>query len=101
VTVSQCDQVKEHLLKETFDALIMSGRCASWNAPDIYRWLSEKCPGLEKRVLFTLATPNDTEVRDFLQANNVPFLVKPFELADLISAAGRLVQKTETAAVGK
>jgi hypothetical protein len=32
--------------------------------------------------------------------NNVSSLVKPFEVADLISHARRLVQKTQSAAAG-
>jgi DNA-binding response OmpR family regulator len=38
-------------------------------------------------------------MRGFLQSNNLPFLVKPFEVADLIAATRNLLQKTQAAAV--
>ncbi len=39
--------------------------------------------------------------RAFLQENNVPYLVKPFEVAELISQRGRLLQKAHAAAAGE
>jgi DNA-binding response OmpR family regulator len=50
-------------------------------------------------VLFTFS--NGVEQggeRAFLQENNVPYLVKPFEVAELISQARRLLQKAQAAA---
>ena len=39
----------------------------------------------------------DPETRAFLLENNVPCLVKPFEVADLITHARRLMQKAHAA----
>jgi hypothetical protein len=39
----------------------------------------------------------EPEVRAFLQNKNVPSLVKPFEVAELIAQARRLMQKTQSA----
>jgi hypothetical protein len=36
----------------------------------------------------------------FLQENNVPYLVKPFEVAELITQARKLLQKAHAAAAG-
>ena len=71
-----------------------------WSAPDAYRWNCENCPGLEKRVLFTFSSVAEPEIRTFLRENNLPCLVKPFEVADLISQARRLLQKVQAASVG-
>jgi len=38
-------------------------------------------------------------MRTFLQVKNVPSLVKPFEVADLISQTRRLLQKARAVAV--
>jgi DNA-binding response OmpR family regulator len=38
--------------------------------------------------------------RAFLQENNVPCLVKPFEVAELIAQARRLLQKAQAAGAG-
>jgi DNA-binding response OmpR family regulator len=54
---------------------------------------------MERHVLFTFSNgvePGDE--RAFLQENDVPYLVKPFEVAELISQARRLLHKTHAAA---
>jgi hypothetical protein len=56
---------------------------------------------MQDHVLFTFS--NGVEPggeRAFLQENNVPYLVKPFEVAELISQARRLLQKAQAAAAG-
>ena len=56
---------------------------------------------MEGHVLFTFASGvEQSEGRSFLQENNVPYLVKPFEVAELISQTRRLLQKSQAAAAG-
>jgi two-component system NtrC family sensor kinase len=102
VTASKSEDVKTRLLSEPFDALIMSGKMpADWNAKEAYLWLRQNCPEMEKHVLFTFSHGvEQSEARAFLQENNVPYLVKPFEVAELISQARRLLQKAQAAAGG-
>jgi fructose-1-phosphate kinase PfkB-like protein len=88
------------MLTQPFDAFVVSGAFASWKAAEIYKWLAEKSPGAEKRVLFTFSTMIDPEVRSFLQEHKIPFLVKPFEVSDLIAVARKLTQKSQAAGVG-
>jgi PAS domain S-box-containing protein len=100
VTASRSEDVKTRLLSEPFDALIMSGKMpADWNAKEAYLWLRKNCPEMEKHVLFTFSQGVEQgDERAFLQENNVPYLVKPFEVAELISRARRLLQKAQAAA---
>jgi hypothetical protein len=56
------------------------------------------CPGLEKKMLFTFSNIAETETKNYLQANGIASLVKPFEVVDLIAQARRLLQKTQAAA---
>ncbi len=101
VTLMNGEELKARLLHEAFDALIIDGKMpGGWSAPDAYRWICENCPGLEKRVLFTFSSVAEPEIRTFLRENNLPCLVKPFEVADLISQARRLLQKVQAASVG-
>ncbi len=101
VTLMNGEELKARLLHEAFDALIIDGKMpGGWSAPDAYRWICENCPGLEKRVLFTFSSVAEHEIRTFLRENNLPCLVKPFEVADLISQARRLLQKVQAAGVG-
>ena len=100
VTARSSQDVKTRLLSEPFDALIMSGKMAGdWNAKDAFTWLKENCPGMESHVLFTYSHGSEqNETRAFLQENKVSYLVKPFEVAELISQARRLLQKPQAAA---
>jgi PAS domain S-box-containing protein len=100
-TLMNSEEVKARLLNQPFDALIINGKMpGDWNPPHVYRWIAENRPGLEKRLLFTFSGVPEPETRTFLHENNLPYLVKPFEVADLISRARRLLQKSHTATAG-
>jgi len=56
---------------------------------------------MEAHVLFTFSNGVETgNGRSFLQENNVPCLVKPFEVAELISQARRLLHQAQAASAG-
>jgi CheY-like chemotaxis protein len=94
--------VKTRLLSEAFDALIMNGKMpGQWNAQESCAWLKENCPTMEGHILYTFSNGvEQSDERAFLQANNIPYLVKPFEVAELISQARKLLQKALAAAAG-
>ncbi len=100
VTAVRSEDVKTRLLSEPFDLVIMSGKMpADWNAKEAYLWLKQHCPEMEKHILFTFSNGVEQgDERAFLQQNDVPYLVKPFEVAELISQARRLLQKALAAA---
>ncbi|HUK17545.1 MAG TPA: GAF domain-containing protein [Bryobacteraceae bacterium] len=101
VTLTEVEEAKLRLQSETFDGVIMNGKMpGGWSAPAMHRWLSENCSGIEKHVLFTFSNVADEEVRAYLRQNHVPSLVKPFEIADLLFQARRLLQKAHAAAAG-
>ncbi len=102
VTATRSEDVKTRLLSEPFDAIIMSGKMPSdWNAKEAYLWLRQHCSNMENHVLFTFSNGVEQgDERAFLQENNVPYLVKPFEVAELILQARRLLQKAHAAAAG-
>jgi len=102
VTARNSQDVKTRLLSEAFDAIIMNGNMpGQWSAKESYPWLKENCSNMEAHVLYTFSNgvePGDG--RNYLQENNVPYLVKPFEVAELISQARRLLQKAQAAGAG-
>ena len=102
VTAKTSQDVKTRLLSEAFDALIMNGKMpGQWNATESCAWLKENCPTMEGHILFTFSNSVEQgDERAFLQANNIPYLVKPFEVAELIAQARKLLQKAQAAAAG-
>ncbi len=102
VTAKTSQDVKTRLLSEPFDALIMNGKMpGQWNATESYLWVKENCPGMEAHLLYTFSNGVEPgEERAFLQENGVPFLVKPFEVAELITQGRRLLQRAQAAAAG-
>jgi len=102
VTAQTSQDVKTRLLSEPFDAVIMNGKMpGEWNAKESYTWLKANCPGMEGHVLFTFASGVEpSDARTFLQENTVPYLVKPFEVAELITQTRRLLQKVQAAGAG-
>ncbi len=100
ITATRSEDVKTRLLSEPFDALIMQGKLpADWDAKEAYLWIKQNCSNMEKHVLFTFSNGVEHgEQRSFLQENNVPYLVKPFEVAELISKTRHLLQKAQAAA---
>jgi len=98
VTSTNAEEMQSLLRQQSFDAIIIDGKKqGNGSAREVYRWLAENCSGMEKHLLFTFSSVAEPEVRSFLQEKNVPFLVKPFEVADLIAHARRLMQKAHAA----
>ena len=95
VTARTSQDVKTRLLSEHFDAVIMNGKMPNqWSARESYSWLKENCVVMDRHILYTFSNSMEPgENRAFLQENNVPYLVKPFEVAELISQARKLLQK--------
>jgi DNA-binding response OmpR family regulator len=102
VTARNSQDVITRLLSEPFDAMIINGKMpGEWNAKESYSWLKANCPNMENHVLFTFSNGVDqAEARAFLQANSVPYLVKPFEVAELILQTRKLLQRAQAAAAG-
>jgi two-component system NtrC family sensor kinase len=98
VTSMNAEEMKSLLRQQPFDAIIIDGKAqGNGSAREVYSWLVENSPGMEKHLLFTFSNVAEPEVRNFLQEKGVPYLVKPFEVADLIAHARRLMQKAQAA----
>jgi PAS domain S-box-containing protein len=102
VTAQSGDDARTRLQSEQFDALILSGKTPDqWGAKESYPWIKQNCPSMEGHVLYTFsAGVEPSDGRAFVQENNVPYLVRPFEVAELISQARKLLQKALAAEAG-
>jgi len=96
VTAASSEELKSRLADQPFDAVILDGAMpGNGRLPELHRWIVENCPGLEKHLLVTFSSAAELEIRNFLQQNNVPALLKPFEVADLIMQTRLLLQKSQ------
>jgi DNA-binding response OmpR family regulator len=95
VTAQSGDDAKTRLQSEQFDAMILNGKMSDqWGAKESYSWIKQNCPSIEGHILYTFSAgvePKDG--RAFAQEYGVPYLVRPFEVAELISQARKLLQK--------
>jgi two-component system NtrC family sensor kinase len=95
VTAQSGDDAKTRLQSEQFDAMILNGKMSDqWGAKESYPWIKQNCPSIEGHILYTFSAgvePKDG--RAFAQEYGVPYLVRPFEVAELISQARKLLQK--------
>jgi len=102
VTARTSLEVKGRLTSEAIEAVIMAGKMpGDWNAKESYTWIKENCPAMVGHVLFTFSNGVEQgDGRSFLQENGIPYLVKPFEVAELITQARKLLQKAQAAGAG-
>jgi len=98
VTVTSIEKMRSVLSEQKFDALIMNGKMpGAMSVPETRRWVLETWPHLTGHLLFTFSNLAEPEVRTYLEQNNVHYLVKPFEIGDLITNARRLLSKVRAA----
>src|SRR5271163_4545074 len=100
ITARTSHEVKTRLLSGAFEAVIMAGKMpGDWNTKESYNWLKDNCPAMTGHVLFTFSNGvEQSDGRAYLQENGIPYLVKPFEVAELITQARKLLQKSQAAA---
>jgi len=97
-TATSLDQMRALLAVESFDACILNGKMpGSASVEETQRWLTDTWPSLSGHFLFTFSNLTEPEVRSFLEQNHVPFLVKPFEIGDLIANARSLLVRAKAA----
>jgi two-component system NtrC family sensor kinase len=93
-TSMSVEDTQKQLRNGSFDVIVMNGRMpGGCSAQEMYEWIANNCPGLEKGLLLTFSTVTDAQIRSFLQEKGVPSLAKPFEVADLISQVRGLSQR--------
>jgi len=95
------EEAKATLSKETFDVVVVNGRLPGGSgAQEIYHWFAANRPGTERCLLVTFSNEPNSSTREFLQQHGIPWLTKPFEIADLIAHVRSLLQPAKAAASG-
>src|SRR5215467_252549 len=100
-TFANFRKAKTALETQTYDALILNGKMpGAGTVQQTYAWINERRPELTRHLMFTFSSLAEPEIRSFLEQNNVPFLVKPFEVGDLIANARRILLKARATGAG-
>jgi PAS domain S-box-containing protein len=101
VTASDSEKARALLSGGGFDALILNGSMPDgWSAIQIHNWVAEHSTSMLCRLLFTFSTLN-SETQTFLERNRICYLVKPFDVAELIATTRRLLEKSLTATASR
>lgn len=101
--VATSDLQKARLLLEAggFEAAILTGSLPNgFGVVQACNWLAQSHPEMLPRTLFTFSTL-DSDTQTFLNAKRIPYLVKPFDVADLIAACRGLLHKAMTATAAR
>lgn len=103
VAMARGDEAIARLQKEQFDACIFDSTMpGGWTGIEIYGWLAEHRPGAEKTVIMTFSTDiTDGKVRRFMQETGVPRVIKPFDVADLLTLLRSVLERPRPVEVPK
>jgi len=81
--------------REPFQLIICDIRMPELDGPGFHRLLTQRQPGLARRVLFTTGDTLARETLDFLEHARLPYLAKPFHVEELRSVVTDLLQDLE------
>jgi CheY-like chemotaxis protein len=96
-TVTDGQAALARLKSEAFDVVLLDGKMPGGiSGKDIYTWVAENRPELANRIIFTLSHASEAGTRDFIESRQIPCLVKPFEVADLLSIVRRVAKNGST-----
>lgn len=97
VCYRDAEQAMALLQERDFDVILidctMPGR---WSGREMYEWLAQNRPAVARNIILTLSNISDSGTRAFLEEKRVPWIVKPFQVAELITATRRVLQKSRT-----
>jgi len=86
------DEAIQKLKAGTFDVIVSDIRMPGLSGVDLYDWLKVERPAMTRRILYTTGDSFDAKTREFLEASQVPYLGKPFDLKQLKQSLERLLE---------
>lgn len=95
VTATSGDDAIEKLRRETFDVILLDGKMPGQSSvAEIHAWLKEHRPEMANRIVLALSDTSEDSIRRFTESHSIPCLVKPFEVADLLSMVRRVASES-------
>ncbi len=100
-TASSAEEALVLMRAENFDAYILNGSMPNgWTAQRMFDWLAQNRAGSQKHLLFTFAVI-DASTQIFLDEKGIQYLIKPFEMGDIIAATRRVLSKVHAASASQ
>src|SRR5215471_9721938 len=98
-TVTSGAAALECLKEDEFDAVFLDSKIpGEWSSEDVYHWIEQHRPNLVSKTVLVLSNVSDSGVRAFVDATKILCLVKPFEVADLLAVARRMLRRAKAVA---
>ncbi len=69
------------------------------NGMELYGYLEQEYPAMTERIIFTTGDLLSPVVKDFLNAGDKTFILKPFTPADLKEKIGQIMRRCEAGSV--
>ena len=86
------DEAIQKLQTGVFDVIVSDIRMPGLSGVDLFEWLKVQRPAMTRRILYTTGDSFDVKTREFLEASQVPYLGKPFDLKQLKQSLERLLE---------
>ncbi|MFZ1377147.1 MAG: PAS domain S-box protein [Geothrix sp.] len=86
------DEAIQCLESGSFDVIVSDIRMPGLSGMDLFEWLKTNRPAMTRRILYTTGDAFDAKTREFLEASQVPYLGKPFDLKQLKQSLERLLE---------
>ena len=98
VTASTGASAIDLLEKQDFDAVFLDSKIpGAWSSQDVYQHIEQQQPHLASKTVLVLSDISDPNMKAFVDATQIFCLVKPFEVADLLSVARRVMKRARAA----
>jgi PAS domain S-box-containing protein len=98
VTAISGAEAVEYLEEEDFDIIFLDSKIpGTLSSQDVFHWIEQNRTELVPRTVLVLSNVSDPSVRIFVDATKLLCLVKPFEVADLLAMARRVLRRARAA----
>lgn len=98
ITATSGAEAVEFLQKEDFDIVFLDSKIpGTLSSEDVFHWIEQSRTELVSRTVLVLSNVSDPSVRVFVDATKLLCLVKPFEVADLLAMARRILRRARAA----
>jgi CheY-like chemotaxis protein len=80
-----------------YDAILLDIRMPGMSGTELYIRIIEKMPGLKGKIIIITGDVMGPDIKNFLTKNNLPYLVKPFDIKALKEKISEIIGSGQSA----